>query len=59
MTAGFKRLAETFRELRNTGARPVLAAFWVYNDGIGTIIKMATIYGAEIGISQTALIGAL
>lgn len=34
-------------------------AFWIYNDGIGTIIKMAAIYGAEIGIGQTALIGAL
>ena len=36
-----------------------LVAFWIYNDGIGTIIKMATIYGAEIGIDATALIGAL
>jgi UMF1 family MFS transporter len=36
-----------------------LLAFWLYNDGIGTIIKMATIYGAEIGIGQTDLIGAL
>ena len=60
LTAGFKRLAETFRELRKYRELALfLAAFWVYNDGIGTIIKMATIYGAEIGISQTALIGAL
>ena len=36
-----------------------LTAFWIYNDGIGTIIKMATIYGAEVGISRTDLIGAL
>jgi len=27
-----------------------LVAFWIYNDGIGTIIKMATAYGDEIGI---------
>ncbi len=60
LTAGFKRLAETFRTLRKHRELALfLAAFWVYNDGIGTIIKMATIYGAEIGISQTALIGAL
>lgn len=60
LTAGFKRLAETFRELRKYRELALfLAAFWVYNDGIGTIIKMATIYGAEIGINQTALIGAL
>jgi UMF1 family MFS transporter len=36
-----------------------LIAFWLYSDGIGTIIKMATIYGAEVGIGQTDLIGAL
>ncbi len=27
-------------------------AFWLYSDGIGTIIKMATIYGAEVGIGE-------
>ncbi len=34
-------------------------AFLVYNDGIGTIIRMATVYGTEIGIGQEALIGAV
>jgi len=37
----------------------MLLAFLVYNDGIGTIIRMATIYGAEIGIGQNALIAAI
>jgi UMF1 family MFS transporter len=36
-----------------------LIAFWFFNDGINTIIKMATIYGTEIGIGQTDLIAAL
>jgi MFS transporter, UMF1 family len=36
-----------------------LIAFWFFNDGINTIIKMATIYGTEIGIDQTDLIAAL
>jgi UMF1 family MFS transporter len=36
-----------------------LVAFWLYNDGINTIIKMATIYGTEIGIGQGHLMGAL
>ncbi|MEM7009387.1 MAG: MFS transporter [Thermodesulfobacteriota bacterium] len=60
ITGGFKRLSKTFHELRKYRDLSVfLLAFWIYNDGIGTIIKMATIYGAEIGIDQTSLIGAL
>ena len=30
----------------------LLVAFLVYNDGIDTIIRMATVYGTEIGIGQ-------
>ena len=30
----------------------MLLAFLIYNDGIGTIIRMASIYGTEIGIDQ-------
>jgi UMF1 family MFS transporter len=56
----FVRLAETFRELRSyRHAFLMLLAFLIYNDGIQTIIKMATAYGTEIGIGQTALIGAI
>jgi UMF1 family MFS transporter len=36
-----------------------LIAFWLYSDGIGTVIKMATIYGTEVGIGRADLIGAL
>lgn len=58
--AGFSRLAQTFSEIRKyDDLLKFLVAFWLYNDGIGTIIKMATIYGAEIGIGQTELIGTL
>ena len=56
----FVRLAETFRELRSyRNAFLMLLAFFIYNDGIQTIIKMATAYGTEIGIGQGALIGAI
>ena len=58
--AGFTRFFQTLKDI--TKYRDLfifLIAFWLYNDGIGTIIKMATIYGAEIGIGQTDLIGAL
>jgi MFS transporter, UMF1 family len=58
--AAFVRLAETFRELRSyRQAFLMLLAFLIYNDGIQTIIKMATAYGTEIGIGQSALIGAI
>jgi UMF1 family MFS transporter len=58
--AAFVRLGETFRELRSyRQAFLMLLAFLIYNDGIQTIIKMATAYGTEIGIGQSALIGAI
>jgi MFS transporter, UMF1 family len=54
------RLAETFRQLRSyRNAFLMLLAFLIYNDGIQTIIKMATAYGTELGIGQNALIGAI
>jgi UMF1 family MFS transporter len=34
----------------------MLLAFLIYNDGIGTIIRMAAVYGAEIGIDDGAMI---
>ena len=56
----FVRLGETFRELRSyRQAFLMLLAFLIYNDGIQTIIKMATAYGTELGIGQSALIGAI
>jgi UMF1 family MFS transporter len=37
----------------------MLLAFLIYNDGIGTIIRMATIYGTEIGIGTGSLIASI
>jgi UMF1 family MFS transporter len=60
MRAGFVRLVETFRSLRQfRQAFLLLAAFLIYNDGIQTIIKMATAYGAEIGIPDSAMMLAI
>ena len=57
--AALTRLAETFHELRGyRNAFLMLVAFLLYNDGIQTIIRMATIYGAEIGIDRDARIAA-
>lgn len=58
--AGFQRVGRTFREIRRYKELfKFLIAFWLYADGIGTIMKMATIYGAEIGIGTADLAGAL
>ncbi len=52
-----RRTATNLRKYKQ--AFLMLIAFLIYNDGIGTIIRMATIYGEEIGIGRTALIGTI
>jgi len=57
---GFANLSATFNEIKRYKQLLIfLAAFWIYNDGIGTIIKMATAYGDEIGIRMSDMIMAL
>ena len=58
--ASVVRLGETLRELRGfRQAFLMLVAFLIYNDGIGTIIRMATTFGTEIGLAQGDLITAV
>jgi len=58
--ASVNRLIETFRSLRRyRQAFLMLLAFLIYNDGIGTIIRMASIYGDEIKIRQEAIIASI
>jgi UMF1 family MFS transporter len=60
LRVAFTRLGETFRELRiYRQAFLMLSAFLIYNDGILTIIRMATSYGTEVGLDQGVLISAL
>jgi UMF1 family MFS transporter len=57
--AAFGRLGRTFRDVRRyKHAFLLFIAMLLYQDGIQTIIRMASIYGAEIGIDQTAQIAA-
>jgi len=57
LRVAFIRIWETFHELRGyRHAFLMLVAFLLYNDGIQTIIRMASIYGAEVGIDRTAQI---
>lgn len=53
-------LRESFARLKqNPNAFRFLLAYWLYNDGIGTVIKMAGAYGGELGIPLAHLVGAL
>lgn len=53
----FGRLWKTFHELRrHRQAMTFLVAFWLYNDGIGTIVSMAAIFAEEIGLDRNATI---
>ncbi len=57
---GFSRLVATFRDIRRYRHLVLfLFAYWVYTDGIGTLFRMATAYGDEIGIGITDMITAL
>ena len=57
--AAFSRLAQTFREIRKyRHAFLMFIAMLLYQDGIQTIIRMAGVYGAEVGIEQTSQIAA-
>lgn len=55
-----RQLIQTFHELRKfKQALLFLVAFFIYNDGVQTMIAMAAIYAFQIGIPQGSLITAL
>jgi UMF1 family MFS transporter len=56
----FSRLAQTFRRIKHyPELLKYMVAFWFFNDGINTVIVMATVYGSSIGIEMGHLITAL
>ena len=60
ISASFKRIGETLHDIRRYRELfKFLVAFLIYNDGIGTVIGMAAIYGAELGFGSVELILAL
>ena len=55
-----RQMVQTFKDLRRyRQALWFLLAFLIYNDGIQTMIRMATSYGQSIGIDTGAMITAL
>ena len=60
ISVSFKRLWGTLKDIRHyRHLFKYLIAFLIYNDGIGTIIGVAAIYGAELGFGSVELILAL
>ncbi|MBI9045582.1 MAG: MFS transporter [Anaerolineaceae bacterium] len=60
LQASFGRLSSTFKDIRKyKELMKFIISFWLYNNGIGTIIFMATIYGTELGFSSATTIGTL
>ncbi len=56
----FIRLGHTLRDLKRfRQGTLMLVAFLIYNDGIGTIFRMATKYGESLKIDTTIMIAAL
>ena len=60
LKAGFFQLWETFQDIRSLKHILLfLAAYWLYIDGVHTIIRMAVDYGISIGFEANDLIVAL
>lgn len=58
--SGLSQLTSTFKEIfSNKIVLTFLAAYWLYIDGVGTIMKMAVDYGMSLGFQSTDLITAL
>jgi MFS transporter, UMF1 family len=60
ITRGFRQLFRTFADIRQDRRLLLfLGAYFLYIDGVNTVIKMATDYGLAIGLDADALIQAL
>jgi UMF1 family MFS transporter len=57
---GMRQVGRTFRRIRRYRTALVfLIAYWLYIDGVDTIIRMAVDYGMSLGFSSNSLILAL
>jgi UMF1 family MFS transporter len=60
MAGVLSRPLMTLRSLRRfPDAFLFLVAFWLFNDGIGTVIKLGALYASALGIGREHLLGAL
>ena len=58
--AGYRQLATTFREIRQLRTTLIfLVGYWLYIDGVDTIVRMAVDYGMSLGFATDHLLLAL
>ncbi|MCL2227401.1 MAG: MFS transporter [Oscillospiraceae bacterium] len=56
----FGNIIRTAKKItKNRGLFLFIIAYFFYIDGVGTVITMATAYGAELGLGEVGMIGAL
>ena len=56
----FSRVINTFKEIRQyKNIFYFLLAYWLYMDGIDTVVRMALAFGSDIGLASSELIVAL
>lgn len=56
LAAGFEQLRETFRHVRQLRVLGLfLLAYWLYIDGVDTVVRMATDYGLSLGFQVSDL----
>jgi UMF1 family MFS transporter len=59
-TQSFKRVISTFKDIRQYKKLSIfLLAYWLYIDGVHTIVRMAIAYGSDIGLQSSDMIIAL
>jgi UMF1 family MFS transporter len=60
LQAAFQRLRHTLHGIRRyRQLAKFLVAFWLYNDGIGSVMQLAGSYGTDIGAEWGQIIGAI
>ena len=60
ISAGYRQLMETFHEIRRLRTAFIfLIGYWLYIDGVDTIVRMAIDYGMSIGFATDNLLLAL
>lgn len=57
---GYRQIVDTLKEIRHLKIVGLfLAAYWLYIDGVDTIVRMAVDYGMSLGFPSSSLIVAL